>query len=490
MTFMNAEDGDGQTRFLIIIYIFALVLRLIPVWFARDLGIGLDDMFQYDMLARSLAAGHGFRWYAPPDLQTLVEALQHYSGVDPTQISTPDDPRGILTTFRAPLYPAFLALIYRICGLGARLLAARGVQALLTASLAPLTYLLAGQLGGSERWARLSAFAPALWPLLIAFPLGLATENLFIPLLTGGILSLLHTTRHATDGGYLRSGLILGLATLTRSVILGFPFLAGIWLWFQGKRRGAMLLVAMVLIIVLPWSIRNSLLHGQPTSIETSLGYNLYLGYHPEGDGSFIFGPSLDLITILDDAERDQVGRQMAWEFIRADPARVPGLMLRKLGHLWGLEDRAFTYFYSNGLLGRLPPPAVLAIFILLVLPLPILLPAAILGWLSDIGERGWWIPSILLAWYIGVHMLIMAEERFHLALVPLLAALSARGLTYFPTLQRDLLSGKPRARVILASAALLMILAMANWGIELGRSADRLAVLFGPEGASAYFNY
>ena len=39
----------------------ALILRLIPVILARGLGIGLDDMFQYDMLARSLAAGNGFR---------------------------------------------------------------------------------------------------------------------------------------------------------------------------------------------------------------------------------------------------------------------------------------------------------------------------------------------------------------------------------------------------------------------------------------------
>ena len=37
------------------IFIVALVLRLIPVLAARGLGIGLDDMFQYDMLARSLA---------------------------------------------------------------------------------------------------------------------------------------------------------------------------------------------------------------------------------------------------------------------------------------------------------------------------------------------------------------------------------------------------------------------------------------------------
>ena len=53
------------------IFFLALVLRLIPVLLTRSLGIGLDDMFQYDMLARSLASGNGYRWYAYEDLKKL-----------------------------------------------------------------------------------------------------------------------------------------------------------------------------------------------------------------------------------------------------------------------------------------------------------------------------------------------------------------------------------------------------------------------------------
>jgi hypothetical protein len=86
--------------------------------------------------------------------------------------------------------------------------------------------------------------------------------------------------------------------------------------------------------------------------------------------------------------------------------------------------------------------------------------------------------------------MLIMAEERFHLALVPLLSAFSARGLTVLPSLRKALRSGGTRARVIVGGTALLVIFAMVNWGFELLRDASRLAVLFGPEGSSAYFDY
>jgi hypothetical protein len=57
---------------------------LIPVILLRaGLGIGLDDMFQYDMLARSLVAGNGFRWYAQEDL----EPARRLRGLRPVQRS-------------------------------------------------------------------------------------------------------------------------------------------------------------------------------------------------------------------------------------------------------------------------------------------------------------------------------------------------------------------------------------------------------------------
>lgn len=57
-----------KLSFPVRIYIIALIFRLVPVFLTANLGIGLDDMFQYDMLARSIASGNGFRWYAEDDL--------------------------------------------------------------------------------------------------------------------------------------------------------------------------------------------------------------------------------------------------------------------------------------------------------------------------------------------------------------------------------------------------------------------------------------
>jgi len=107
-------------------------------------------------------------------------------------------------------------------------------------------------------------------------------------------------------------------------------------------------------------------------------------------------------------------------------------------------------------------------------------------------GERDhvWQLLVILLTWYIGVHMLIMAEERFHLAILPMLAALAGRGLTNLGTLRRGLQERKRWAVIAAALAVILILLALANWGFELNGNADRLMMLFGPEGSSAHFTY
>ncbi len=124
------------------IFLIALVLRLIPVILARRLSIGLDDMFQYDMLARSLASGNGFRWYAAcgPGPYRPISA------------SRPQPPRLlILAECLRPSVPRYIrgschwSIILNGINAG-RFFAARLAQTLLGALLAPLTYYVAKSL--------------------------------------------------------------------------------------------------------------------------------------------------------------------------------------------------------------------------------------------------------------------------------------------------------------------------------------------------------
>jgi hypothetical protein len=481
------------------IFIVALVLRLTPVIAASGLGIGLDDMFQYDMLARSIASGNGFRWYAQEDLNQLAQFVDF----DLDSVKAYDPIRGVPTSFRAPLYPAFLAIIYFFSGTGfSRFFAARLAQAvLLGAPLAPLTYWVSRRLfplssfkkeergKNDEKAARIAAWVVAIYPMLLVYPLGLGTENPFFVLLLSSFLFLLLSLEHPTTFHFLLSGIFLALTTLTRSVILPFALVACGYLIYLFPRKAWLALLSF-LVVVTPWVVHNSLLHHKLTGIETSMGYNLYLGYHPQGNGSFFFGPSLDLLPILDDAERDRIGTEKAIQFIQAQPERFLPLIGHRVSYFFGLEKRVLMYFYSNNILGYIPRPMLLAIAAVLLLPFVLISPAAALG-LSFLR----WKPehillSLLLILYILPHLLILSEDRFHLALIPYMAILAAQvwvnGLA--PIVVRWNESQMGKGLVLFALVFFVMLLA--NWRLELFRDADKITQLLGPNGNTTYFPY
>jgi len=481
------------------IFIVALVLRLIPVILAHGLGIGLDDMFQYDMLARSLVAGNGFRWYAQEDLNQLASVVDF----DLSSVKDYDPVRGVPTSFRAPLYPTFLAIVYFLNGTGSsRFFAARLAQAiLLGAPLAPLTYWVAQRLfplssfmkyergKNYEKAARSAAWVVACYPMLLIYPLGLGTENLFFVLLLASFLFLLLSIERPSPFWLLASGFFLALTALTRSVILPFALTALCLLLFLHRKQAILAFLAFFLTVS-PWVIRNSLLHQKLTGIETSMGYNLYLGYHPQGNGSFVFGPSLDLLTILDDAERDRIGTKKAIEFIKAQPERFIPLAINRLGFFFGLEKRVLMYFYGNNLLGYIPLPLLLTISAILLLPFVI---SSVSAAFSLVYLR--WRPEhillgLLFLSYTLPHVFILSEDRFHLALVPYLAILAAQvwvnGLRPIQARWQH----SPMGKWIVSLAIFAVFLLVANWGFELVRDADKIAQLLGPNGNQSYYPY
>ena len=495
----SVNDVISGKSFAFRIFMIALAMRLIPVIAARGLGIGLDDMFQYDMLARSIASGNGFRWYAKEDLNQLAAFVDF----DLSSVKEYDPIRGIPTSFRAPLYPTFLAIVYFFSGTGfSRFFAARLAQAiLLGAPLAPLTYWVAQHLfplssfrkeerrKNHEKAARLSAWIVACYPMLLVYPLGLGTENPFFLLLLTSFLFLLLAIKEPTTTHFLLSGLFLALTALTRSVILPFVIAAFCLLLFLHRQRALPAILSFILLIT-PWIIRNSHLHHELTGIETSMGYNLYLGYHPQGDGSFVFGPSLDLLTILDDAERDRIGTQKAMEFIKAAPERFVPLAINRLGFFFGLEKRVLMYFYSNNILGYIPKPLLLTIAAILLLPFIVISTAAALG-LAFLRWKPEHILLILLfVAYILPHVLILSEDRFHLALIPYIAVPAAQvwvnGVAPLAVRWNESQMGKAVVTIAILAAFLLI----ANWGLELHRDADKIAQLLGPDGNQSYFPY
>jgi hypothetical protein len=475
-----------ENKFPIRIFFLAIIIRLIPVLFSYNLSIGLDDMFQYDMLARSIESGNGYRWYAQEDLNLVKQ----YFNFDMSNVDY--DPRGVLTSFRPPLYPAYLALIYFIFGVGAkRFFIARLSQVILSAALVPLTYYVSRiLLPGREKVRKIASWIIALYPMLVIYPLSLATENLFFLLILLSFYILLLAENKRRWYWFALAGILLGFTALTRSVALAFAGLAVIWVGlFLKEYKYSLIVFLSVCIITLPWMVRNTILHHQLTGIESALGYDLYVGYHPESTGTFQYGISLDLMPYLDDGVRDEIGQSKALEFIRSNPDRIPYLTARRLGYFWGLERRALTYFYSNNYFGYIPALYLIPISIVLLLPFVLLCIFASFGFAAIKWNKVNILLFLLILGYLTPHIFILGEDRFHLTLVPFLAIAAAHwwGESWQEIRQRwQASSGK----IAIMLALIISLLLIINWTTELLRDRTILSLLFSPGGNVLYLPY
>lgn len=465
---MEREGPD--LKFLATIFLVALALRMIPVLLTLDVGIALDDMFQYDALAQSIRLGEGYTWYG-----------------------------GIPTAFRAPLYPLFLALVYLF--FGHHFLAGRVVQAIIGAFL-PLVVYFTGRRVFDQRVARIASWVIVFYPIFLFYPLALVTENLFfllVPLMMLALLKAADTSRRAY---YLLAGFLLGLSILTRSIISGFLLLILPWLWYYGSgKREALknwiLVLLPVAALTVPWSIRNSLLYGQFVFVESSLGFNLYLGYHPQGTGTFDSPIAVDFLEEIGgfdapDLETEKLAHNLGMErglaFIKENPPRAAWLMLSKLSHLLRLDKRPALFFYSNNFLGELSPFVLLLLLSVLCLPWVVVLLLSVIGVGFSGLTRDKTLIYLFCFYYLGIHMLIMAEPRFHLVLVPFLAIFAAQGAMVLSRVRGGAMRSDARWRWIWC--LLVMALLVLNWGYELNVDMEKLRLIFSPRGNMARFAY
>lgn len=197
-----------------------------------------------------------------------------------------------LELMRAPLYPLFLAVVFRV--FGAEVTAARVAQLLLSAGTVPLLYLWA-RLRHGERAGRVAAIVGALFFPFALQPTFLLTETLFLFLLALAMVVLEYGCLRPDRKLAFVSGALFGLVALTRSTGLPWTALAAAGMgWYgsrarddRGTRRPAgFLMAALVLagtaVVVLPWTVRNALTYRAFILIDTTGATNLWLDNDPD----------------------------------------------------------------------------------------------------------------------------------------------------------------------------------------------------------------
>jgi 4-amino-4-deoxy-L-arabinose transferase-like glycosyltransferase len=232
-----------------------LAIRLIYLLLVPAIPTVVDlDAVDYDQIARNVANGDGFG-YGP----------------------------NTLTSFRPPLYPLFLAAIYKIIGLNHGIV--RLLQVILGACIPAVVYLAARQRFPRTE-SQVSAIICALYPALIGTTHQLMTEAIYIPLLTLAILSLIMMEDQPTWGRVLLSGILLGLTLLARASAATLLLLIPFWMFWRFPKARVMgfvkgVVIGLVAVItVLPWTARNWSVHQTLIPISSNGGHIFWLGFH------------------------------------------------------------------------------------------------------------------------------------------------------------------------------------------------------------------
>ena len=239
-----------------------------------------------------------------------------------------------------PGYPGFLAATYAVFGPDTK--AAGLVQAVLGGLTSGMLVLLAARLL-SLPVGILTGLLYSLWPTSLAYVPVLASENLAVPLMIGGLLCVVAV--HRSSGvrlhvASLAAGLCYGLLLLTRpAAIFQLPAWLLLSVYNPKGRRWHPLVVLPFLcgagLIVAPWLVRNNAVGLGPCTLSTVGGVNLWMGNNDLArTGRYCAEAQWD--SKSGEKQRDDEYRRAALAWIRANPGRYLALCRTRAGMLLG----------------------------------------------------------------------------------------------------------------------------------------------------------
>jgi MYXO-CTERM domain-containing protein len=269
----QSDDTAGRRRrrieFWVVVgalLLIALVARIGYVAATPDYQI-VDDAHDYDRHARSLALGQGFARI----------------GSGPTHE----------TAFRPPAYPYFLAGVYKIAGVTRadnedRARAGRIANAVVGTVIVALIGLVAAQLFDRRIALVAMGLAAVYLPLVLAGG-ALMSEPLFAAFMLGALAAAIAARRSAHPLRWVvLAGFLAGLMILARAnaLILLAPLAVAVWTgrpWRAWRSLAApALLVAVAVLTVAPWTIRNAVVLHSFVPVSTQFGSALAGTYNDE----------------------------------------------------------------------------------------------------------------------------------------------------------------------------------------------------------------
>ncbi len=316
--------GSWPRRVIVLAVVVGFVLRLVWILYAARKPLGLNDPYFYLDYGRRLALGGGYR---------LKD--------------------GQPTAYYPIGYPAILAVWFWLMQHSP--FPNHWITATMTLNLifSTASIALAGILGRrlAGPWVgAVTAVIVALFPNLIFHSATILTETTFnFVFLVALVVFCWHpwNDRVPSWGRLVAFGLLLAVSIEIRPIALLVLPMVLIALWRIGGRRLALerfgLVLGLVVIVMIPWTVRNAVVMKAFLPIGTTTGDNLCIGNNPTANGHYGYPKSCYGNIPSDgrrpkfETQRNSVETSRALKWIVNHPSQQPRLIWQRL--YWEFEN-------------------------------------------------------------------------------------------------------------------------------------------------------
>ncbi|MGH9528408.1 MAG: glycosyltransferase family 39 protein [Terriglobales bacterium] len=326
---LAAQVTPDSPRFLLVIVLTAFLLRMAVIIVGHTWRITpRRDHFQFGWemgrIARSLAMGQGFS--SPTDLPTGPSAWE------------------------PPIYPYILAGVFKLFGI----YSAASAFVILTfnsvfAALTCLTIYDIGQHIYGTAIARAAAWAWALFPYVMYWPVRVVWETSFTTFLLSAALLL--TLRMGEKPPSLRIwaifGALWGLIILTNTAVFSMLPFCLLWIPYRSRLNvrqlyGSALCVVVAMAVVSPWIVRNYIVFDKFIFVRDNMPLELHMANNDQSGGLWTRNehPANDSAA-MHEFQRlgelrfmDQKHEQFQ-QFLREHPGKFIGFTLERVFYFW-----------------------------------------------------------------------------------------------------------------------------------------------------------
>ena len=383
------------------IFLVALAVRLLATALYARHHVTVTGL-ELGTLADNLLAGRGFVW------EFYGSTVPRYS-------------------FFPPFYPAFLALLKILFG-GAWIAAMQIVQAVPSAATAVVVRRLGARVAPEA--AVLAAYAVIFWPPLIIYSAA-AYSVTFEALLVPWIVLLMQGAPERPGlRGAARAGLGYGAIGYMLPAFLGslglVPF--GLRLMRLPWRRALSITLtaaAVAALVILPWTVRNALLHHRFIPVATNIGFNYLGGQNPYSlphnnilcavDEKRWRVIDKEALETMNEADFDRLLLRQGLEFARTHP----GLTLRRSA------ERLLFYWWGSPFIARYNPDQGRVNMVLMTALMPFFLVGL---WVAVRARERFGLILAVFLWQSLFYMHFAIRGRYALPTHPLMLLVAAAG--------------------------------------------------------------